>query len=360
MEQSKPLISVIIPVYNVADYLVPCLESVCAQTYKNLEIVVVNDGSTDNSPDILRRFAQQDSRIVMLDKENGGLITARHDGVKISKGEYIFWVDGDDYISLDCIEKLYETLVRSGTEIASAQRVRVCTDYISADGFMKPGVRTNREFISILLLHRHVTVGGKLYRRDLWENLSYYKEITLGEDFILNLELALSPAAPSIVFAADAYYFYVQRPTSMIRYRDKFAYLENFMSRVAEVTSKNRPYADDLDVEIIAERALRMYVYIKKSHNEWEGDTPLYREVRDEVESREKQLSACLPSTVLKSIKLYRCRGNKILINFLSTVQRLRQSARRRHLYFDYRNVPLPPSAKLPKHIEREKNRKAI
>ena len=360
MEQPKPLISVIIPVYNVADYLVPCLESVCSQTYENLEIVVVNDGSTDSSSDILDSFAERDHRIVIIDKENGGLITARHDGVKASTGEYLFWVDGDDYVSLDCIEKLYDAVVSSGSDIASAQRVRVCTDYVSADGFIKPGVRTNRAFISILLLHRHVTVGGKLYRRDLWENLSYWEEINLGEDFILNLELALSPAAPSIVFVDEAYYFYVQRPESMIRYRDNFTYLENFMGRVAEVTSNNRPYGNDLDVEIVAERAMRIYVYMKKSHNEWKGDTRLYYSVRDEVESDEKKLSVYLPATVIKCIKLYRYRGNKIFINILGTVRRWRQSVRRRYLDFDPLKVALPSSAKLPRHIECKKTGEAI
>lgn len=360
MEQPKPLISIIILVYNVADYLVPCLESVCAQTYENLEIVVVNDGSTDQSPEILRRFAEQDGRIVVLDKENAGLITARRDGVKISTGEYIFWVDGDDYVSLDCIEKLYEAAVRSGSDIASAQRVRVCTDYISSDGFIEPGVRTNREFLSILLLHRHVTVGGKLYRKNLWENLSYYEEINLGEDFILNLELALDTAAPSIVFVGDAFYFYVQRPGSMIRCRDKFAYLEKFMGRVAEVTSKYIPYGDGLDAEITAERAMRMYVYIKKSHNEWKGDAPLYLDVRDEVLRAEKELKGLLPSSVIRCVKLYRHRGNRVFINLSSAVRRWKQSVRRRHLGFDPLKVPLPPSAKLPRHIEFKKTGEAI
>lgn len=135
--ERHPLISVIIPVYNVERYLVPCLESVCAQTYTNIEIVVVNDGSSDNSPQILRRFAELDNRIVIVNKENGGLMAARRDGFFKSAGKYIFWLDGDDYISLDCIEKLYDAVERWGCDVASAQRVRVRPEYISSDGDRK-------------------------------------------------------------------------------------------------------------------------------------------------------------------------------------------------------------------------------
>ncbi len=348
MEQPKPLISVIIPVYNVAGYLEPCLESVCAQTYENIEIVAVNDGSTDSSPDILRRFAEKDPRVVVVDKENEGLMLARRDGIMRSTGEFIFWVDGDDHISLDCVANLYDAIVREGCDVASAQRVRVCHNYISTDGFMEPRLMDNREFINILLLHRHVTVGGKLYRRSLWDGLGYYEEISLGEDFILNLELALGPASPSIVFADNAFYFYVQRPGSMIRHKDDFAYLENFMGRVAEIVSKHKPCGDGLDVLIIAERALRFYVYIKKSRNEWKGDTPLYAAVREEVLASEKALGDFIPVAVITSIKLYRHKRNKALINLTAAFRRIRYSLRRRHSAFDASGVPMAPSAKIP------------
>lgn len=326
----------------------PCMESACSQTYANLEIVVVNDGSTDNSPGILRSFAEKDARVVIVDKKNEGLMLARRDGILRSTGELIFWLDGDDYLSLDCIARLYDAAVANGCDIASAQRVRVRRDYVSSDGFVTPGLRDNREFIKILLLHEHVTVGGKLYRRDLWEGLCYHEEIGLGEDFVLNLELALGRYAPSIVFVEDAFYFYVQRPGSMIRHRDNFGYLEIFMGRVAEITDGVKGRCAALDVEIIAERALRFYVYIKKSRNEWCGDTALYNDVRREVVSVEKELRKLLPATVVESVLLYKYKRRKLLVNLLAAFRRIRHSIRRRSLAFDYSGVLLPASAKLP------------
>lgn len=357
MERPKPLISVIIPVYNVASYLVPCLESVCAQTYSNLEIVVVNDGSTDGSLAIVQDFAARDSRMVLVDKENGGLMSARRDGLFRSTGEFVFWLDGDDYISLDCVEKLYDAVASNGCDVASAQRVRVRQEYISADGFMVPGVKSNREFLDILLLHRHVTVGGKLYRRSLWTELSYCEDISLGEDFLLNLELALNPSMPSIVFVDDAFYFYVQRPGSMIRLKDSFPYLENFMKRIAEITDVSNDYGEGLKASVVAERALRLYVYIKKGRNEWYGDAPLCAEVRNEVCLYEKELRRMIPGVVVSSVKLYPKKRNKTLINLMGTVMRLRQSMRRRHLEFDPTGVMLPPSAKLPVRHKLKKRR---
>lgn len=100
------LISVIVPIYNVEAYLRKCLDNICEQTYRNLEIILVDDGSTDGSYRICEAFQQKDSRVVLLHKENGGLVSARKAGVAISKGQYISFVDGDDWISPDMYEML--------------------------------------------------------------------------------------------------------------------------------------------------------------------------------------------------------------------------------------------------------------
>ena len=100
------LVSVIIPAYNVAEYIPFCLDSLISQTYKNLEIICVNDGSTDSTLDIIKEYAEKDSRIILIDKENGGLPSARNAGMNIAKGDYISFVDSDDVVSLDMIEYL--------------------------------------------------------------------------------------------------------------------------------------------------------------------------------------------------------------------------------------------------------------
>ena len=101
-------ISIIVPVYNLEKYLPRCLNSVCNQTYKNLEIILVDDGSTDKSSDICDNWAKKDSRIIVIHKKNGGVSSARNAGIKKATGEYIHFVDGDDWLELNCYEKIVE------------------------------------------------------------------------------------------------------------------------------------------------------------------------------------------------------------------------------------------------------------
>lgn len=95
----KPLISVILPIYNVAQFLPRCIESVCSQTYDNLEIILVDDGSPDDCGDICDKYAEKDNRIVVVHKQNGGLSDARNKGAEIANGEYITFIDSDDYVT---------------------------------------------------------------------------------------------------------------------------------------------------------------------------------------------------------------------------------------------------------------------
>ena len=104
----KPLISVIIPVYGVEKYIAQCLESVINQTYKNLEIIVVNDGTKDRSAEIAKKYAAQDSRIKVYDFENGGISVARNRGLEIATGDYISYIDSDDWLD----KRMYETLLK--------------------------------------------------------------------------------------------------------------------------------------------------------------------------------------------------------------------------------------------------------
>ena len=112
-----PKVSVIIPIYNTEKYLRKCLDSVCNQTLSDIEIICVNDCSTDNSLEILEEYASKDNRIKLIDfKENKGAAVARNAGIDEAKGEYIGFVDSDDFIDLDFYEKLYNKAVKSGAD----------------------------------------------------------------------------------------------------------------------------------------------------------------------------------------------------------------------------------------------------
>lgn len=110
-------ISVIVPVYNVEDYLEECINSILGQTYKNLEIILVDDGSTDNSSKICDIYEKKDKRIKVIHKENGGLSSARNEGLKYRTGEYISFVDSDDFIDKTMYEKLYSAIKKYDADV---------------------------------------------------------------------------------------------------------------------------------------------------------------------------------------------------------------------------------------------------
>jgi glycosyltransferase EpsH len=114
----SPKVSIIIPVYNTEKYLDKCLESVCGQTLKEIEIIVVNDGSTDESQSIIDKFARKDKRIKVVIKENGGLSSARNAGLEVAEGVYVGYVDSDDWIDEEMYEELYRIAVRDDSDIA--------------------------------------------------------------------------------------------------------------------------------------------------------------------------------------------------------------------------------------------------
>ncbi len=120
---NKGLLSIIIPIYNVEKYLERCINSVLDQTYQNLQIILVDDGSTDGSRDICDKYKILDARIRVIHKSNGGAADARNKGLQIAEGEYIGFVDADDYVALDMYERLYDALEERGCDIACCGRI---------------------------------------------------------------------------------------------------------------------------------------------------------------------------------------------------------------------------------------------
>ena len=120
----QPLISVIVPIYNVEDYLNRCVDSIINQTYKNLEIILVDDGSPDNCPKMCDDYAKKDSRIKVVHKENGGLSDARNVGMEVATGDYVSFIDSDDYVSLDFYETLLQTMIDNDSDIVECGVVK--------------------------------------------------------------------------------------------------------------------------------------------------------------------------------------------------------------------------------------------
>lgn len=123
-ELKNPDISIIVPVYNVEKYLPQCLESLINQTYANIEIICVNDGSTDNSLEILDKYAKRDSRIIVINQKNSGVSVARNAALKIISGKYLMFVDGDDWIELNNCETAYNLIEKYNADVVMWSYIR--------------------------------------------------------------------------------------------------------------------------------------------------------------------------------------------------------------------------------------------
>ncbi len=172
----NPKISVIIPVYNVEKYLRQCLDSVINQTYKNLEIILINDGSTDNSGKICEEYALNDERIKMIHKENGGISSARNTAIDTANGKFITFIDSDDDVELDYIDYLYNILKKFDCKMS------VCTHNIIKKNKIKKSFNlktdyklSSQECIKKLLYNDGIDTSAwaKLYDKSLFDNIRY-------------------------------------------------------------------------------------------------------------------------------------------------------------------------------------------
>ena len=207
-------ISLIIPVYNVEDFLERCLKSVENQTYKEAEVIIVNDGSTDNSYKIIDEFVARNQNFVCYTTENHGLGGARNYGLTKATGDYIVFLDSDDYIAEDCLEKFLNAAEENDSDIVVCNSYDVTEDgkIISFSECNVKNVTTSLKETPKLLLNRPCA-WAKMYRRNLFDGLSYVAR-EWYEDIRLTTKLYLR--AEKITYIEDALFFYVQRAGSIM------------------------------------------------------------------------------------------------------------------------------------------------
>ena len=210
------LISVIIPVYNVEKYICKCVDSILEQSYTNIEIILVDDGSPDNCAMICDKYEKKDGRIKVVHKENGGLSSARNVGLEMSLGEYIIFIDSDDWIESTYIEKLYCRLKENNADIAVPA---FCLSYengiqIIDSRISKCTVYTSEESLENFLFNGYLTpcVASKLWKKSLWDEIRC-PEGKLFEDQFTTYKLLMS--ANKVVYDPDVYYYYYKREGSI-------------------------------------------------------------------------------------------------------------------------------------------------
>lgn len=212
-----PKISVIIPVYNTEKYLAKCLDSVINQTLEDIEIICINDGSTDNSDKILLEYANKDSRIKIIEQRNMKQGAARNRGFEIAQGEYIGYVDSDDWIDLDYYEKLYCAAVKSDSDIALATNVRIGGKKTKKRLNIKEEKRVTglQDKFDICKQFKDQCPVNKIYRKDfLVKNNITWPEGVYCEDKIYTLKAVYY--ANAVITVPGIYYYYFRRPESTV------------------------------------------------------------------------------------------------------------------------------------------------
>jgi len=218
----NPLISIIVPVYNTEKYLFKCLMSLIKQTLKEIEIIIVNDGSRDNSAEIISMFEEADSRVKVINQQNLKQGAARNNGLKIAKGEYIGFVDSDDWVDLNYFEKLYNAAKKYDSDIAFATNVRI--------GNGKTKKRLNiteekpysvlEEKFSVCNAAKNPCPTNKIYRRTFLEkNNIVWPEGCYCEDKLFVVQGVYF--ANSVVSVPDVNYYYFRNPNSTVNSKGK-------------------------------------------------------------------------------------------------------------------------------------------
>lgn len=246
MLKDPALISVIVPIYNVSKYLEKCIVSIMNQTYKNIEIILVDDGSSDESGKLCDAFSLKDVRIETIHKTNGGLSDARNAGLDYSHGQYIVFVDGDDYIEENMIYKLYEEMKR-GNDLAICnfkkvdengklldERKNVKTEIIGQEQFWHKYYNEDLVYC--------VVAWNKMYKTELFNNVRYEKNKLREDEFILHRIIDQCKNISCISYTG---YNYIQRKGSIMSDKTvkmRIDGMEAYLQRANYFYQKDKPY----------------------------------------------------------------------------------------------------------------------
>ncbi len=302
------LISIIVPAYNIAPYIERCLDSLLNQTYRTLEIIVVDDGSKDDTGAIADSFAQNDSRIVVIHKENGGVSSARMAGIAVAKGEYIGFVDGDDYVESIMFEKLLNNAIAYNADISHCG-YQMCFPDGRVYYFYNTGLLAKQDKITALkelLSGSRIEPGlwNKLFHKSLFHSLLHGESVPLDiknyEDLLMNYRLF--KAADSSVYEDFCSYHYMVRKGSAATSKLNEHKLKDPV-RVMQTILKDSEEMPEV-FRVAEERLVRQFIGISilPITNQKELVKPFRDEIRNEL--RRRLLSILLKPYIKKSIKI--------------------------------------------------------
>ncbi len=295
------LISVIVPVYNVEQYLEKCISSIIDQTYRNLEIILVDDGSTDQSGALCDEFAQKDGRIRVIHKENGGVADARNVGIEACNGEYVSFVDSDDYIHPEMLAKLYDSLKQFGADVSICQYFLVdenggITYGVSFHDFVPYGVITGDQALQKLLYNKSgyfVVVWNRLVKKKLFSQVRFPLDRAYEDEYVAH---RLFGQCEKVICIQDALYYYLQRPNSiMSNVRNGFM-MERYLNHV-EVMLDRMQYLKSIRKNEYAAVAYRRGVFSLYTAFTYRLQTKQTKEAKKHYRSLKRKLCKNYPVT---------------------------------------------------------------
>lgn len=273
-------ISIIVPIYNSENDLDQCIESIANQTYKNIEIILVNDGSTDDSINICRKWESIDSRIVLIDKQNEGVAKARNDGLEKATGEYIGFVDHDDFIESNMYEIMIDDMLEHNADIVMCSSTGIYEDGSTTKGYTnyKSFEIDKNDLIKRMQNYEKIfcsSVWSKLYKREVVGELKFDTEIILGDDYYFN-GIAYTNI-DKFYYDERSLYNYRIREGSISRRKVDKHFFDKYtvMDKLSEYYEKNnlgkREDFDEMRFGISYEILYGLYVYNgdKETKKEW-------------------------------------------------------------------------------------------
>lgn len=279
----EELISVIIPIYKVEKYLKKCVDSIIDQSYTNLEIILVDDGSPDDCGKICDQYAEKDSRIKVIHKENGGVSQARNIGIDNTNGKYVVFIDADDYIKNNYIQKLYEQCVFYKSDIGICGKYLVQEDGTIVDKSKSiKKVMNKEEALKELLDEKYIftTLWDKMYKKEVLKKCKFDENKKIGEDFDYLYQAILNSDTISIN-TEDILYYYVKREGSAMNSRFDINEWKNEIKLCEKIIDDTKKYFPAI-YEFAIKRYTRISIdTINKAISE--NDNITIKEIRNDI-----------------------------------------------------------------------------
>lgn len=238
---TQPLISIIVPVYNVENYILRCIQSITSQSYQNYELILIDDGSSDTSYALCKTVAEKNNKIKLIRKTHKGSGYARNTGIDVSRGNYLLFVDSDDYLLANCLERIISIALKENCDIVQFKHIEGYLSNYKSMPKEKTYIVCNSKQ-AFCSKNVNVCIWGKLIRRDLIKNIRY-PEVSVHDDEFITYKIVYR--AQNIVVLDEYYYYHYKNPSGLMRQKRAempFNFFTAFSERLQFFKEMNEPF----------------------------------------------------------------------------------------------------------------------